>query len=265
MERVKKCFEVKAQSAELQENRIRVVPSVMGTMDRGGDVIFPGAFRKVAKQFLADGFVADTHGWSMADVIAMPLSLAEEGNLLTSEAEFHSTPDAQNIRTKVKERIDHKLSVGASIGFWIAKDGRAWFDNGAALLKYAEEIGADMKLFDTKGIKAWDEWCRAITLVEELNEYSIVPVPMMPLAGVMDAKAMDDIRTERDVEEALRDAGFTRGAAKVLIARCKGLEPDAPRDNQADTSQRDAAAEWEALQTQYQRLRARTHYLTQSV
>lgn len=263
MERVLKCFEVKAPSAELQENRIKVVPSVMGVMDRGGDVIFPKAFRKVTKQFLADGFVADTHGWSMNDVIAMPLTLAEQGQLLTSEAEFHSTPDAQVIRTKVKERLDHKLSVGASIGFYIAKDGRAWFDNGAALLKFAEESGADLSLFDSKGIKAWDEWCRAITLVEELYEYSIVPVPMMPLAGVMDAKAMDDVRTERDVEETLRDAGFTRQAAKALIARCKGLEPEQPQDKPADTSQRDAAAEWEALSMQYQRLRARTHYLTQ--
>ncbi len=228
-----KIFEVKAASAELKDNRIRVVPSVMGMIDLGGDVIFPGAFKKVIKSFLQTGFVADTHGWDMADLIAMPVSMQEQGNLLVSEAEFHSTQDAQNVRTKVRERLARNLSVGASIGFYTAKDGRAYFDNGEALLAYAEETGADLSLFDAKGIKAWGDWCRAITQVEKLYEYSIVPVPMMPAAGVTEAKA-GQIATEREFERFLRDAGFSRTQAVAIAGHgWKGVAQQ--RDAESDT------------------------------
>lgn len=233
LERIQKRLEVKAEQAELQQNHIRVVPSVMGSIDCGGDVIFPGAFKKVIKSFLASGFVADTHGWDWKDIVAMPLTMEEQGKLLLSDAEFHSTPDAQAVRVKVAERLSRNLSVGASVGFYMAKNGRAYFDNGEALLKYAEEIGTDMSLFDVKGIKAWPDWCRAITELEELYEYSIVPVPMMRSAQVIDAKSAEEYAEEKGVSGsttlplAARDAAWDSSAADKRVREWAGAT-DAP-------------------------------------
>lgn len=234
VERVQKCFEIKAADASLQENRISVVPSVMGAIDECGDVIFPGAFGKVVKQFLTEGFVADTHEWDWEHICAYPLSLEEDGNLLKSEAQFHSTPDAQLVRTKCMERLRAGLSVGASIGFSVYGKGRAMFDNGEALLEYAKEIGADLKLFDTKGIAAYPDWCRAITSIDRLYEYSIVPVPMMRMAQVMDAKtsgpfdlAQKAVSGSTNLPLAARDMAWDASAADKRVREWAGAT-DAP-------------------------------------
>jgi phage head maturation protease len=226
---IKKAFAVKADDATLAENRISVVPSVMGAMDDCGDVIFPGAFVKAIPAFLKEGFVPDTHEWEMGRMVAFPISMSEDGALLKSEAQFHSTPDAQDVRTICKERLAFGLSVGASIGFSVYGKGRAWFDNGEALLQYAKDIGADLTLFDTKGITAYDDMCRAITTVDRLYEYSIVPVPMMRDAMVMDAKSYP--ATERDFELFLRDSGFSRkNATAIALHGFKALLRDAESD-----------------------------------
>src|SRR5687767_9648233 len=83
-----KCFAVKAAEAELEGNKFRGYPSVMGNVDDGGDVIAPGAFKSAIDAFLTEGIVPVGHDW-LSLPVAIPMSAREEGNKLHAEAEFH--------------------------------------------------------------------------------------------------------------------------------------------------------------------------------
>jgi hypothetical protein len=230
-----KSFYVKAPDVELKDNHFRGVPSVMGNVDEGGDVIFPGAFKEAIDGFLSAGFVPLGHDWYDKPV-AMPTKAYEEGNKLIAEAEFHSTPSAQEAKTIVKERLERGLDVGLSIGFDIAPGGAQMFESGEKLLEFAGEKKADMKLFDVAGIKAVKSSIRAITKIRRLFEFSIVSVPMNPLAVATAAKvlATDDFKDFaklQDFEGFLRDAGFSQKAAKQFVSAFKAtLQRDAGGD-----------------------------------
>jgi phage head maturation protease len=194
--RVQKAFAVK--NAALDDNRISGAASVMGSMDRSWwhDVIFPGAYRNCLADFLQHGFVADTHDWCWQSVVAMPLVAEERGNELYTEAEFHQTQGAQDVRQKCRERIARGLAVGLSVGFQVDEDGFAWFPTGQALLDFANAAGHDMTLFDVEGIRAHRDECRGIFAIDVLYEYSIVPAPAHPEALASDAKAGDGLLAE---------------------------------------------------------------------
>lgn len=185
----RKFFTVKEATAS--GNRIIGAPSVMGVMDRGGDVIAPGSFKKAIKQFLTDGFVPVGHNWSDFDKIACtPEEMREDGLMLYSEAEWHTTEYAQSVKTIVEERIARGKSVGLSIGFSIASGGYARFDDGPGMLKFCKDNGIDTTGWDEKGIRAHNRTCWLITEIGELYEYSIVTVPMNPHATVSAVKQL---------------------------------------------------------------------------
>lgn len=230
-----KSFAVKAPDVELKDNHFRGVPSVMGNVDEGGDVIFPGAFKEAIDGFLSAGFVPLGHDW-FDKPVAMPTKAYEDGNKLIAEAEFHSTPSAQEAKTIVKERLERGLDVGLSIGFDIAPGGAQVFESGEKLLEFAGEKKADMKLFDVAGIKAVKSSIRAITKIRRLFEFSIVSVPMNPLAVATAAKvlATDDFKSFtklQEFERFLREAGFSQTAAKQFVSAFKAtLQRDAGGD-----------------------------------
>lgn len=222
------------KQTDLQGNRLRGAAAVLGNMDYGDDVIFPGAFKTAIPDFLKSGFVAEGHDWYELP-IAMPISAEEMGNALMTEAEFHTTDEAQAARTVCMERLARDLTVGLSVGFRCDPNGSHYFENGENLLTFAKDNGYDMKLFDTKGIMACDCFCRGITKVEELFEYSIVTVPMNPMAVVTDAKEFDltRLQDERSIEAFLREAGLSRANSKKFISISKGifLQRDAGSDD----------------------------------
>ena len=58
----------------------------------------------------------------------------------------------------------------------------------------------------------------------DLHEISIVTIPMLDVATVTDIKSIDDVKTERDFERFLRDAGLSRKeATAVTLHGYKGL------------------------------------------
>lgn len=63
----------------------------------------------------------------------------------------------------------------------------------------------------------------------KLWEASIVTFPAQDYARVERALAADDIRTERDLEDVLRDAGLSRSEALAVASRFKP-KADTPRD-----------------------------------
>ena len=230
----RKSYEIKA--ATLEDNCLKGAASVVGVLDRSRDCIFPGAWDKTLKGFLANGFVAVGHAWSDLPV-AMPVVAKASGNQLYTEAIFHSTTAAQDARTVCKERLAQNLSVGLSVGFMMdygkeETPAYQYFETGQKLLDYAKANGYDLTLFDAKGIRACKSYCRGILNIEELLEYSIVPVPCNQDATASEAKSAsgpgaspkdgaDDrnaatILTRRDFEAYLRDAGYSRKDATAI-------------------------------------------------
>lgn len=171
---------------ELSANSFKGVANVVGIVDRGGDVIAPGAFQTAIPSFLAHGFIALSHDWD-ALPIAMPDTAYEDSDGLWISATFHSTKAAQNARAVIEERLAHGLQVGLSIGFRANAADCVGFRSGAELLAYArsEHIGG----LDEPGIAGWRSPCRLVLRVAELFEVSIVAVPMNPGSAVSGIKA----------------------------------------------------------------------------
>lgn len=227
---IRKVWELRAdQGAALSDNTLSGGASVMGNLDSQDDVIFPGAYAGALDRFRREGFVAVGHDWDDLP-IAMPTLAEERGRVLYTEARFHATQAAQDARTVCRERLDAGLSVGLSVGFFCGKDSGQWFEDGEKLLSFASANGYDLSLFDQAGIAAFDDWVRAIVRVDRLVEYSVVTIPANPLAQAMGAKSLEGpplLRTVRDLERHLRDAGYSRSDAAETIHHLKASLRDA--------------------------------------
>lgn len=126
--------------------------SVKQSVDSYGDKIAHGAYGDLSG-FIQSGFLAEGHDWDCAP-IGYIMDAKEDGYGLWFKAQFHSTDNAQSVRTVVRERMDAGKDVGLSIGFF-TKDA-----------EYATEDGKQVRVLKSIDIK----------------EISIVTVPAMPLA-----------------------------------------------------------------------------------
>lgn len=157
--------------------------AVFGNVDRGGDVIERGAFASAIPGFLRDGFVALGHDWGGLPIAYVTNAVEDDYGLLV-RAEFHSTKSAQDVRTMVRERLGAHKTVGLSIGYGIEDGGSSYREDGRT---------------------------RRLTKLA-LYEFSVVTVPMNPLAGALGAKSFADHfdATLAVVEEFARRAGSLR-------------------------------------------------------
>lgn len=221
-----KTFALKAGAME--GNTIRGIASVAGVLDSYDDVIMPGALSEsVLAEFRASGFVADSHDWR--SMVAMPTVAEVRGVELYTEAEFHSTEDAQAVRTKCAERIERGLSVGLSIGFMMAPAAYKSFTSGDALLKWAEATGYSLADLDTETIRACKRRCQAITEISRLIEYSVVAIPANPASWATEVKTADGIAGDRGPELSVPE--FTIGSAieyNKITRKLTGTPPAAP-------------------------------------
>lgn len=167
--------------------------AVYGNVDRDEEIIAPGAFADSLPAFIRDGFIGEAHDWDRP--IATIDDAVEDAYGLMISASYHSDPASQAVRTYTNERLERGKSVGLSVGFRM----REW--------TYDEE--AD-RLTITKG---------------DLFEVSIVTVPANPLAGIVSGKGWkpgdlaESIKTIRDFEGFLRDAGYSKAAATAIASR----------------------------------------------
>lgn len=224
IERIHKAFDISAKAAQLTQNCIDGWASVMGIMDRGGDCICPGFWKSVLKGFKQHGFISASHDWT--DFMAMPVEAAErtveiDGQkraVLWSKAEFHSTQDAQDLRTKCQERMDRGLSIGLSVGFGIDyQEGRVWFQSGKDMWKHVEECAdIDTALFDKKSITAYKGPCRLLLPggCTDLFEWAITPVPMHQNALATSVKSADG--DEGGEDAAPKHFGLDNSALNAL-------------------------------------------------
>lgn len=211
----KKIYALKA--ANVDENGMDGAASIMGSMDQGQDVVFPGFYKSALAVFLKEGFIPVGHNWDQLPV-GYPTMAEERGVELYAQGKFHTTQAGQDARTVAMERKQAGLTMGLSVGFTIKPGGYKWFNTGAELIKYAKESGQDMSMFDVKGIEAWKGLCRALLPggCEKLFEFSIVAAPMHTGAGLANVKSLFKGLVERkgellgDVERSATCSAISR-------------------------------------------------------
>jgi HK97 family phage prohead protease len=201
--------------AEGPEGRFHGYGSTFGNVDSDSDIIMPGAFARSLADAKSKGAMPRMlFGHDRNRPIGDYLDMREDDHGLWLEGQLwvdepHPNADALTARRMMKS----PGGTGLSIGFYVR----------------GEEIDREAgvrKITDAK-----------------LVEVSVVSFPANELAMTTGVKAVDWIQTPRDFEEFLRDAGFSRNAAKAIAAggwKSKGDSRDeTPGD--ADDS-RDATA-----------------------
>lgn len=154
-------FQIKAVDGDdSPHGSFDVYAAVFGNVDRGGDVIEPGAFLNL-DEFVADGVVLYCHKMDEPP-IAMVDAAFQDARGLRVKGRFHSDPFSQRIRTICRERMTAGKSVKCSIGY---------------------------RIVDASQEK------RGGRTVQHLNkllvfEFSFVNLPMNPLAGAVAAKGL---------------------------------------------------------------------------
>lgn len=155
--------------------------SIFGNVDLGGDIVERGAFKEFVKNAAGNVVVLWQHmvkqPIGVAAVKQDDKGLAFEGQLVMEDAQAR----AANAHFKAG-------SVnGMSIGYDVLPGGAEIKESGVRILKA-------LKLY----------------------EISAVTFGMNPLARIEDAKAAGLITSKREFEDYLREAGFSRNAAKSL-------------------------------------------------
>lgn len=106
-------IEAKITGDEKSSGVLSGYASVTNNVDWYGDIILPGAYKNL-ERMLKDGWSGFNHSY---DPVGYFKTAREDDRGLYVEIEFHSTEDAQRVRTKAAERIAAGKSVGMSIMF----------------------------------------------------------------------------------------------------------------------------------------------------
>jgi HK97 family phage prohead protease len=188
--------------------------STFGNVDRDHDVIDKGAFGNIEAKRIK---LLWQH--SMSEPIGVWKSLKEDDHGLFAEGEL-------NLEVQRGREAYALMKQGAigdmSIGFRVPKGGA-----------YEKEM-------DFAGGKRRVRHIKSVGLVE----VSVVTMPANPMANVIGVKSDGSMMTERDFENFLRDAGFSKREALIVVSKgykvlCKtsALERDAHSDEDGDLTQ----------------------------
>ncbi len=194
--------------------KFRGYASVFNGTDSYGDTILPGAFSKALKDAMPKMFFG--HEWNLP--IGKWLTAVEDEKGLLVEGELtEGNPQSDAVLAALR----HGTVDGLSIGFRLNKDDYEEKETGGRLIKS----------------------------ISRLFEISVVSFPADGAARIAEVRSEDieDIKTIRDLESFLRDAGgFSKTAAATLIAKAKAIFSDL----------RDAEAEAKTAQTILERIHA---------
>jgi HK97 family phage prohead protease len=167
--------------------------AVFGGIDSFGDTIMKGAFADTITD--RDHPILMLYGHSSMNVVGKWLHMQEDDVGLYVQGEF--TPNHQ-LASDVYASLKHGAMSGMSIGFRMTEDGSEEIEGGG----------------------------RRISKVQ-LEEISIVGFPADSEARVATVKAaaedINAIKSIRDCEVFLRDAGFSRSMAKAFISQNRDL------------------------------------------
>jgi hypothetical protein len=100
--------------------------------ERYGSIFVEGSYAETIPIFVREGFVADSHGaaldgdYTVLTSYGTVIDAREDSKGLFFKGKFHSTPEAQNLRTICRERADDQKTVGMSIGFYTLESFRVF-------------------------------------------------------------------------------------------------------------------------------------------
>jgi len=161
--------------------------SVFGEIDEGGDIVVKGFFADGLSEYLESGFTAHSHDWTFKEAVGFPVEAKEDDHGFWVKSQFHSTDDAQDIRTKAKERKEAGKTVGFSFGYQVkekqyieAKD----FKEQLPQFVKPERLAANLQ-------KAQNFNRIRILLKGETIEDSLVTSPMNKLATASGVKSVN--------------------------------------------------------------------------
>jgi HK97 family phage prohead protease len=103
--------------------------AVKHNIDSYKDVLMDGAFDDL-QTLIDEGFMGEAHAWDKA--VGMVMEAKEDANGLWVKMDYHSTQDAQDLRTKVAERIAKAKKANTRVsGFDSSRRSRSlrfrWF------------------------------------------------------------------------------------------------------------------------------------------
>lgn len=161
--------------------------SVFGEIDEGGDIVVKGFFADGIPEYLQSGFTAHSHDWSFKEAVGFPVEAKEDEHGFFVKSQFHSTNDAQDIRTKARERMDAGKTVGFSFGYAVKDkkfiESKDYKDQLAQYIK-PDRLAANLQ-------KAQNFPRIRILLKGETIEDSLVTAPMQKLAAATGMKSED--------------------------------------------------------------------------
>lgn len=187
--------------------------SVFGNLDSKNDIIMPGAYANVIKKGNAVPVFVN-HGWVKGDLpIGLWSNLKEDTKGLFGSANLvMQMPSATNAYWAMKSGLVGGLSVAI--------------------------------IPDHSSVERKSDGSRVIHNIEHLEEISIVTKPANEAATVVSLKfreELDDIKTVRDFENFLRDAGnYSKGAAQAMTAKAKELFSMRDADEQTEAEKLNA-------------------------
>ena len=193
--------------------------SVFGGVDSYGDTIVKGAFASTLRNNGTPKMFFD-HDWSMP-IARIDVAKEDDHGLMI---EWEMTPKMSKA-ADVQAALEHGTLDGLSIGGYVKAGDYDETETGRVIRKWAN-----------------------------LMEVSVVAFPADAAARVAKgadfAEAIDELKSLKEIERFLRDAGgFSKGAATALVARAKvvlGVEGDPDP----------AAAEAKAIAQLHERLQA---------
>ncbi len=216
----RRTYELRAESiASGSTGGGKGVACVLGVLDAYRSVWSPRCYKKpVLTAFVQNGFISDSHDWS-EDLATINMA-SVSGVALNIGWDWYSTDCAQQMRTKVNERIERGKTVGLSVACGIDWDQVADFNDGQKLWTYAEGLGEPMDLYDPT-IRKYKGYCWFIPEVTRLIETAVTPVPAVPGSMATEGRSLNEflrgeLRVDLSLEENLR---LVRAAVVGVEAR----------------------------------------------
>jgi hypothetical protein len=166
------------------------VPVKYGSLNDRGECFLKGAYAEAIEEFLQIGFNCDSHEWNYQGIIGFPIEAHETDDGLVSTFQFHSTDDAQNVRIKLQERIQHNKAIGLSQGFMYVD----YFDIYPK--QYASELPKYLREDQLAVLMAYAMQFPRIRIVRKafIYEYSVVAAGSQEDAMATEVRSVEGIQ-----------------------------------------------------------------------
>lgn len=158
------------------------------SIDRGAEMIVPGAYAPHIGSFAAKGRVFLNHVHSPMAKVGRVISAYEEKSGLIALAKFNSTELAQKTRQMAMEGDLTDISIGHHVV-------RAWHASAVEVKKIWDRHGYTPSATDLLMLKR----AQKIRVIEEAipGEFSFVGIPMNDKAETLEVKSTMDIETKK--------------------------------------------------------------------